>query len=217
MDSNNKTIQEWTNPRVDFVPLVQEMEAFGMTLHDLLSPHVTPELLELILLQLKTHGGTLEDLLGSNNNKKMDKVWSNIVLGEGGAKWDPESPPPHDANPVLVNLTVPVDLHDATTGWTIEVAYAKDQTGRLLGYSQFPASKRTNNESVESTTTDEKKEEEEEEEEGKLVFHVLPKETKTVVLYKIYKKSAEEDEYVIYQTRPILLAHHVQQAGMVTP
>lgn len=121
--------------------------------------------------------------------------------------------------PHLINAYAKFKLTEPDTGNPIEVAYIKDQKGRLLGFDSF--SKREgaaeNNDDEDMMHSDTEKihdgstMEHSNIHDGECTFHIEPGETTSVAAYAIYKskklddKGEEHREYVLYYTPHIPL------------
>ena len=96
--------------------------------------------------------------------------------------------------PHLVNAYAKFQLTHPTNGKPIEVAYIKDQKGRLLGFDSFTKSKEDNAASG-SPTDDEMVHNSDEEKstaapvsnDGECTFHIVPGETTSITAYAIYR------------------------------
>ena len=106
--------------------------------------------------------------------------------------------------PHLVNAYAKFQLTHPTNGKPIEVAYIKDQKGRLLGFDSFTKSKEDNAASG-SSTDDEMVHNSDEEKsaaapvsnDGECTFHIVPGETTSITAYAIYRGDVvkkKEDE-----------------------
>ena len=105
--------------------------------------------------------------------------------------------------PHLINAYAKFQLSNPTNGQPIEVAYIKDQNGRLLGFDSFTKSKE---ESGTSNSSDEEgmphKSDEEKaaappvSNDGECTFHIVPGETTSITAYAIYRGDVvkKEDE-----------------------
>jgi len=105
--------------------------------------------------------------------------------------------------PHLINAYAKFQLTNPTNGQPIEVAYIKDQNGRLLGFDSFTKSKE---ESGASGSSDEEgmphKSDEEKaaappvSNDGECTFHIVPGETTSITAYAIYRGDVvkKEDE-----------------------
>ena len=124
---------------------------------------------------------------------------------EGGEVLDDEDekPTPHGEEPQLINAYAKFKLNDPKTGAPIEVAYIKDQKGRLLGFDSFTKQKSPDSESDEDH--DDKIEE------GECTFHLVPGETSIITACAIYrsrKEGADGEnvrEDILYRTSEITL------------
>ena len=121
--------------------------------------------------------------------------------------------------PHLINAYAKFKLNEPDTGYPIEVAYMKDQKGRLLGFDSF--SKRESD--AENSENEDKMHSGQEKvhdgstmehgkiHDGECTFHIEPGETTSVTAYAIYRskkvgdKGEQEREYVLYYTPPIPL------------
>ena len=95
----------------------------------------------------------------------------------------------------LINGYAKFPLKDPVSGEPIEVAYVKDQKGRLLGFDSFTKKKSSSdNESVDDDGNNSIDEEEINESEGECTFHLVPGETSIVTAYAIYRgRRIDED------------------------
>ena len=97
------------------------------------------------------------------------------------------TPLPNADEPHLINGYAKFPLKDPSSGEPIEVAYIKDQEGRLLGFDSFTKKKSDSdnengdneNSSEDDETTDES--------EGECTFHLVPGETSIITAYAIYR------------------------------
>jgi len=106
-----------------------------------------------------------------------------------------ETPIPHGDEPHLINAYAKFQLKDPETGEPIEVAYIKDQKGRLLGFDSFSKKKSSDDENVDNENS--KKEDDEktdESNEGECTFHLVPGETTIIKAYAIYRGRREGDD-----------------------
>ncbi|KAL7500135.1 hypothetical protein ACHAWT_008618 [Skeletonema menzelii] len=109
---------------------------------------------------------------------------------DGGDVVDEEqTPTPNGDEPQLINAYAKFQLTDPKSGGPIEVAYIKDQKGRLLGFDSFSKQKSTDNEN--SNDEDERPDESDE---GECTFHLVPDETTIVTAYAIYRGQREGDD-----------------------
>lgn len=101
-----------------------------------------------------------------------------------------QTPTPNNGDePQLINAYAKFQLTDPKSGEPIEVAYIKDQKGRLLGFDSFTKQKSTDNEN-----SDEDEERTDESNEGECTFHLVPGETTIVTAYAIYRGQREGDD-----------------------
>ena len=101
----------------------------------------------------------------------------------------------HGEDPHLINAYAKFKLIDPRTGQPIEVAYIKDQRGRLLGFDSF--SKRDGAESGSDDGlhgVDAAGDEKAPAHDGECTFHIVPGETTSVTAYAIYRGLKKEDD-----------------------
>lgn len=108
---------------------------------------------------------------------------------DGGDLDEEQTPIPHGDEPQLINAYAKFQLTDPKSGEPIEVAYIKDQQGRLLGFDSF-----TKQKSAENEDSDADDERSDESNEGECTFHLVPGETTTVKAYAIYRGQREVDD-----------------------
>jgi len=104
--------------------------------------------------------------------------------------------------PHLINAYAKFQLSNPTNGQPIEVAYIKDQNGRLLGFDSFTKSKEesggnsSDEESMPHKSEEEKAAAPPVSNDGECTFHILPGETKSITAYAIYRGDVvkKEDE-----------------------
>ena len=100
-----------------------------------------------------------------------------------------QTPIPQGDEPHLINAYAKFQLTDPKSGQPIEVAYIKDQKGRLLGFDSFTKQKSLNNEN-----NNEDDERTDVSNEGECTFHLVPGETTIVTAYAIYRGQREGDD-----------------------
>jgi hypothetical protein len=116
----------------------------------------------------------------------------------------------------LINAYAKFRLTEPDTGNPIEVAYIKDQRGRLLGFDSF--SKRDTDDKNESDMHAEQNKvhdgstmEQNKMHDGECTFHIVPDETTSVAAYAIYRSKRIDDngeeqrDFVLYYTPQIRL------------
>ncbi|KAK1749199.1 hypothetical protein QTG54_001138 [Skeletonema marinoi] len=96
---------------------------------------------------------------------------------------------PQGDEPHLINAYAKFQLTDPKSGQPIEVAYIKDQKGRLLGFDSFTKQKSPDNEN-----NNEDDERTDVSNEGECTFHLVPGETTIVTAYAIYRGQREGDD-----------------------
>jgi len=107
--------------------------------------------------------------------------------------------------PHLINAYAKFQLSNPTNGQPIEVAYIKDQNGRLLGFDSFTKSKEENGGSTSNSSDEESMPHKSDEEkaaappvsnDGECTFHIVPGETTSITAYAIYRGDVvkKEDE-----------------------
>lgn len=106
------------------------------------------------------------------------------------------SPAGDDDGPHLINASAKFRLMDPNYsktssnnydggGGRIEVAYIKDQRGRLLGFDSFNSTKKDMD--VDSNNVNQGEEEDASNAVGECTFHIVPGETTSIVAYAIYR------------------------------
>lgn len=117
--------------------------------------------------------------------------------------------PKNSKDPHLINAYVKFKLTQPGTGNPIEVAYIKDQKGRLLGFDSFSKRDSSENESEDNTLTNQEKKEEADD--GECSFHIVPSETTSIAAYAIYRTETVDDngekrkDFVLYSSSMIPL------------
>ena len=96
--------------------------------------------------------------------------------------------------PHLINAYAKFQLTDPNSGEPIEVAYIKDQKGRLLGFDSFSKNKSSDNENGDNENSNESDEKIDESNEGECTFHLVPGETTIITAYAIYRGRRIGDE-----------------------
>jgi hypothetical protein len=119
--------------------------------------------------------------------------------------------------PHLINAYAKFKLTEPDTGNPIEVAYIKDQKGRLLGFDSFSKRENPHNEDENNMHVDQEKVhdgstmEHGKVHDGECTFHIVPEETTSIAAYAIYRskrvddKSVEKRDFVLYYTPQIPL------------
>ena len=205
----NIRAKKWEDPPVDWEPLWEYARETGLTVSDFIGSGSTAEMQHVLgrLLQL-----------GKLN---LDR----LVVGSAHVpEWSPDEPPQYPIDPTtgeelpleLVDLSVPIDLSsvdfpDKENGWEIDLAYASDEKGRVLGFEQF--TKKPQDDDDDNT--------------ARLVFSVQPNRTRRIVLYKIFKRKLpqqqqqqqgkdndNEYEYFMYFSKSYALASEAYKAGI---
>ncbi|KAL7511881.1 hypothetical protein ACHAXN_008832 [Cyclotella atomus] len=117
--------------------------------------------------------------------------------------------------PHLINAYAKFRLMEPDIGNPIEVAYIKDQRGRLLGFDSF--SKRDDKDDERNMHADQEKMhdgstmEHNKVHDGECTFHIVPEETTSVAAYAIYRSKRmdengeEQRDFVLYYTPQIRL------------
>ena len=128
-----------------------------------------------------------------------------------------QSAPKNVEEPHLINAYAKIKLSEPETGNPIEVAYIKDQKGRLLGFDSFSKRDTLEKENENNIHDDQEKVhdgstmEHEKRHDGECTFHIVPDDTTSVVAYAIYRtkrvdeKGEEQRDYVLYYTPQIPL------------
>ena len=148
---------------------------------------------------IKYHGVEID--LGSwREHVEAESDESNVDDTTSSAK----APPTEE--PHLINAYAKFQLSNPTNGQPIEVAYIKDQNGRLLGFDSFTKSKEESSGSGASNSSDEESMPHKSDEEkaaappvsndGECTFHIVPGETTSITAYAIYRGDVvkKEDE-----------------------
>ncbi|KAL9187664.1 hypothetical protein ACHAXT_006042 [Thalassiosira profunda] len=139
---------------------------------------------------LKFDGGVEIDLGNWREHVEADADEANGELEE-----EEPTPKPPIEEPHLINAYAKFRLTDPNSGRPIEVAYVKDQAGRLLGFDSF--SKRDDSGGGDDDGTHEKggvggmEATAAAAHEGECTFHIVPGETTSVTAYAIYRGMAE--------------------------
>lgn len=121
---------------------------------------------------------------------------------------DEENSPKNTNDPHLINAYVKFKLTQPGTDNPIEVAYIKDQKGRLLGFDSFSKRDSSENENKDNTLANQEKKEVDD---GECSFHIVPSETTSIAAYAIYRTQTvndngeEQKEYVLYYSPMIPL------------
>lgn len=113
---------------------------------------------------------------------------------DGGDVLDEEDLPIQNVDePHLINAYAKFQLKDPESGEPIEVAYIKDQKGRLLGFDSFSKKKSSDNENVDDENG-KGVERPNESNEGECTFHLVPGETTIITAYAIYRGRREGED-----------------------
>ena len=121
--------------------------------------------------------------------------------------------------PQLINAYAKFKLTEPETGNPIEVAYIKDQSGRLLGFDSFSkrdapdvdSEEESNMHAEQDKVHDGSTMEHGKVHDGECTFHIVPEETTSIAAYAIYRtkrideKGEEHRDYVLYYTPQIPL------------
>lgn len=126
------------------------------------------------------------DVTGNGNGDGDDELFEEgpVIPTAGGSAEEPH----------LINAYAKFSLVDPSNGQPIEVAYIKDQKGRLLGFDSFTkrAAENTNEGGDDDDTTG--KETSGLSLDGECTFHIVPGETTSIAAYAIYRGAKKEDE-----------------------
>ena len=101
--------------------------------------------------------------------------------------------------PHLINAYAKFKLTEPGTGNPIEVAYIKDQKGRLLGFDSFSKRDTPNSEDENNMHAGEEKVhdgstmEHDLVHDGECTFHIVPEETTSIAAYAIYRSKRVDD------------------------
>lgn len=165
--------------------------------------------------------GAEVDLGNWREHVEADAEESEEFLEDDEEASEKAAPNAVGEEPHLINAYAKFKLTEPGTGNPIEVAYIKDQSGRLLGFDSF--SKRENPESPpdnpdekimhseKASVHDGSTMEHGKVHDGECSFHIVPEETKSVAAYAIYRgtkvdeKGEEQRDYVLYYTPHIPL------------
>ena len=114
---------------------------------------------------------------------------------DSGDVIDEEETPsiPNGDEPHLINAYAKFQLTDPESGEQIEVAYIRDQKGRLLGFDSFTKKKSSDDENVDDESSNEDDERADESNEGECTFHLVPGETTIITAYAIYRGRRGDD------------------------
>uniref|UniRef100_A0A7S2EX19 GCK domain-containing protein n=1 Tax=Ditylum brightwellii TaxID=49249 RepID=A0A7S2EX19_9STRA len=117
------------------------------------------------------------------------------------------SPAAAAEDPFLVNVYAKFNLRDPSTNRLIDIAYVRDQDGRLLGFDQFSKEKtasaaveKEDGEEVENNNSSDGDVNVEDEKDdgggktGNCMFHIKPGETASIKLFAIYRESGNKDK-----------------------
>lgn len=118
---------------------------------------------------------------------------------EGDGDFEEEDLVLPGEEPHLINAYAKFQLTHPTNGQPIEVAYIKDQKGRLLGFDSF-TKKDADGSSSDSADDDGMHENEVKDQstaaeaDGECTFHIVPGETTSIAAYAIYRGEKKEDD-----------------------
>ena len=130
-------------------------------------------------------------------------TWEHVEAESDESNVDDTTPQTEE--PHLINAYAKFQLTNPTNGQPIEVAYIKDQNGRLLGFDSFTKSKEENSGSTSNSSDEEGMPHKSDEEkaaappvsnDGECTFHIVPGETTSIKAYAIYRGDTvkKEDE-----------------------